>query len=101
METAQKSTRKIWKFEVRQNSLKNAIADTLHKRTIRTNYVQRSFREKKKKKKHPNKTADDRLVLSFFANVKVPDDSGINDDLSNSESESDSDFESESDSDSD
>ena len=100
METAQKSTRKIWKFQVRQNSLKNAIEDTLHHRIVRTNYIQRSFREKKKKKKHPNKTADDRLVLSFFANVKAPNDSGIND-LSESESESDSDLESESDSDSD
>ena len=107
IESAVKDLRRTWKFLVRQNSLKNAITDTIHNRIVRTNYRHRMFRSKNSPKKEKLVTEDDYAVQKFLIkpNATPANDSAfVDDDMesdSNVTSEEDSELEINSDSDND
>ena len=74
----------------------------MHYLVVKTNYIQRSLREKVKKKKDPLVTDVDRLVASMFVDSGFPDDSGFveNDEIPDESSDSSDESESNDESDS-
>ena len=96
LECGHKDRRRIWRYHTRQDCLENAITDTMHYLVVKTNYIQRSLREKVKKKKDPLVTDVDRIVASMFVDSGYPDDSGFVENNEIPEESSDSSNESES-----